>query len=328
MRDIHHILMIAKKENQKMPKLSIVVASHRTKWINELSELLISQKCIDNSEFEIIIVTDYSNTTLAEKYPEVKWIFCPDLSISKKRNEGIRNAKGIYVAFTDDDCIPSLTWASDGVAYLDNNQSVSGVEGYTTIDSAGEGLVLKEYRRLEKQGFRTNNIFYRKSALVEAGLFDTRFSVQREDIDLAFAILSIGKKIEYCKGIRLSHRYRDGEPWDLLKNCINRRFDPLLYKKHPVLYRQYIKSPFPLSILLSSVIFLPLLLLIIGIFSFRRAVLVSALVTLLFTLRRTGVKQVTVSSIVKEMVSVIAAPVVLKAALLYGSIKYKKVLIL
>jgi GT2 family glycosyltransferase len=159
------------------------------------------------------------------------------------------------------------------------------------------------------------------------GLFDTRFSVQREDIDLAFSLLSVGKKIDYCRDIRLSHRFRDGEPWDLLKNCINRRFDPLLFKKHPYLYRQYIKTPFPLSILLSSLIFLPLLLLIAGLFSFRRAALISTVITLLFTLRRTGMKPVAISSFVKEMLSVIASPIVLTGALLYGSIKYKKVLI-
>jgi glycosyltransferase involved in cell wall biosynthesis len=312
----------------KMPKLSIIVASHRTKWIGELSELLLAQEGIGRSEFEVIVVTDYPNNAWAEKYPEIKWILYPDLSISKKRNEGIRNAKGEYVAFTDDDCIPSSAWAADGVAYLENNQNVAGVEGYTTIDSGGEGRILKEYRRLEKQGFRTNNIFYRKSDLIEVGLFDSRFSVQREDIDLAFSILSLGKKIEYCKEITLSHRFRDGEPWDLLKNCVNRRFDPLLYKKHPELYRKYIRSPFPLSILLSWMIFFPLLLFICGLFSFRRASLISIVVALLFALRRTGVKPVSFSCLIKEMLSVIAAPVVLTGALLYGSIKFKKVLLL
>jgi glycosyltransferase involved in cell wall biosynthesis len=311
-----------------MLKLSIIVASHRTKWINELSELLLAQKGIGRSEFEVIIVTDYPNNAWSEKYPEIRWVFYPDLSISKKRNEGIRNAKGEYIAFTDDDCVPSLTWAVDGVAYLDNNQGIAGVEGYTTIDSGSDVWVLKEYRRLEKQGFRTNNIFYRKSDLIEAGLFDTRFSVQREDIDLAFSMLSLGKKIEYSKEITLSHRLRDGEPWDLLKNCVNRRFDPLLFKKHPELYRQYIRSPFPLSILLSWVIFFPLLLLICGLFSFRRAIPISIVAVLLFTLRRTGVKPISFSSLVKEMLSVTAAPIVLTGALLYGAIKFKKVLLL
>lgn len=311
-----------------MLKLSIVVASHRTMWIGELSGLLLAQKGIGRSEYEVIIVTDYPNGAWSEKYPEIRWVFYPDLSISKKRNEGIRNATGEYVAFTDDDCMPSLTWAADGVAYLDNNQSIAGVEGYTTIDSGGDGRILKEYRRLEKQGFRTNNIFYRRGVLIEVGLFDTRFSVQREDIDLAFSILSLGKKIDYCKEIASGHRFRVGEPWDLLKNCVNRRFDPLLYKKHPELYRQHIRSPFPLSILLSWVIFFPLLLLICGLFSFRRVTLISIVVTLLFTLRRTGVKPMSFSFLVKEMLSVIAAPVILTGALLYGSIKFKKVLLL
>jgi glycosyltransferase involved in cell wall biosynthesis len=311
-----------------MLKLSIIVVSHRTKWINELSELLLAQKGIGRSEFEVIIVTDYPNHAWSEKYPEIKWFFYPDLSISKKRNEGIRNAKGEYVAFTDDDCIPSLTWAADGVRFLNNNSEVAGVEGYTRIDTANGGGASKEYKRLEKPGYRTNNIFYRRDVLIEAGLFDTRFSVQREDIDLAFTILSLGKKIDYCKEITISHRFRDGEPWDLVKNCINRRFDPLLYKKHPYLYRQYIKTPFPYSILLSSVIFLPVLLVLTGMISIIKCVVFGVAAALLFTVRRTGVKPVSVSDILKEMVPVVVAPIVLTGALIYGSIKYKKVLLL
>ncbi|MBN1603079.1 MAG: glycosyltransferase family 2 protein [Chitinispirillaceae bacterium] len=310
------------------PDVSIVVASHRSQWIEELCERLLNQSNGDTVPYEIIIVTDYHNDFFAQKYPGIRWIFIADLSISRKRNEGIRNAKGKYIGFTDDDCMPAPDWICAGYRYLESNDSIAGVEGYTRIDAVENKGTAGEYKRLEKRGFRTNNIFYRKTDLDGAGHFDTRFSVQREDIDLAFTLLSQGKKIDYCKDLLVVHRFREGEPWDLVKNCVNRRFDPLLYKKHSGLYRQYIKSPFPLSILVSFILFVPFIVALAGVSRYRNAVLLTVSGAVLLTLRRNGLRITRPSGIIREMIVVTAAPLVLCGALLYGSVKFKKFLML
>jgi glycosyltransferase involved in cell wall biosynthesis len=318
-----------KEKAAKKLKLSIVVASHRSQWIEELSERLLCQLRLHRSIYEIIIVTDYPNEKFHQKYQGITWVYYPDLSISKKRNEGIRKASGVYIAFTDDDCVPSLDWAVTGVEYLDKNSQIAGVEGRTQITGIPDsGRTITEYKRLEKRGYRTNNIFYRKADLIEAGLFDTRFSVQREDIDLAFTLISQGKKIDYSTGIYVSHRFRDGESWDLLKNCINRRFDPLLYKKHPRLYRQHIKTPFPITILLSFIIWVPLLLAIMGLNRYRLSTILTGISIVSLTIHRNGLNVVKNSNLFKEMISITAAPFILTAALIYGSIKHKKFLLL
>lgn len=310
------------------PDVSIIVASHRSQWIEELCEKLLNQSHGDTIPYEIIIVTDYRNDLFAQKYPGIQWIFIPDLSISRKRNEGIRNASGKCIGFTDDDCMPAPDWVSMGYRYLECNVSVAGVEGYTRIDVDESKGTAGEYKRLEKRGFRTNNIFYRKTDLDGAGYFDTRFSVQREDIDLAFTLLSKGKKIDYCKDLLVVHRFREGEPWDLLKNCVNRRFDPLLYKKHPCLYRQYIKSPFPLSIFVSFILFVPFVAALTGLSRYRNALLLTISGAVLLTLRRNGLQITRPSGIIREMIVITAAPLVLCGALLYGSVKFKKFLML
>lgn len=310
------------------PEVSVIVASHRLQWIEDLCERLLKQNCRDTLPYEIIIVTDYRNDHFAQKYPGIRWIFYPDLSISRKRNEGIRSASGNYIGFTDDDCIPAPDWVSTGYRYLEKNDGVAGVEGYTRVDVAESRGTAGEYKRLEKRGFRTNNIFYRKKDLDGAGHFDTRFSVQREDIDLAFTLLSQGKKIDYCNDLTVVHRFREGEPWDLLKNCVNRRFDPLLYKKHPGLYRKYIKSPFPLSILFSLFLFVPLMAALAGVSRYRNAVLLTLSGAVIATLRRNGLQITGTSGILMEMIVVTAAPLVLCGALLYGSVKFKKFLFL
>jgi GT2 family glycosyltransferase len=317
-----------KEKETRKPDVSVIVASHRSQWIDELCDRLQSQKDIDTTRYEIIIVTDYRNDSFSKKYSRIQWILYPDISISKKRNEGIRNASGKCIAFTDDDCMPAPDWVAGGFQYLETHPDVAGVEGYTKIDAIESKGTAREYKRLEKRGYRTNNIFYRRADLVEAGFFDTRFSVQREDIDLAFTLLSQGKRIDYCKELSVTHRFRDGEPWDLLKNCINRRFDPLLCKKHPKQYRQHIKSPFPLSILISFIIIIPLILALSGVFRYRNAIMVTVMSAALFAIRRNGLHGMRPSGLIREMISVASAPIVLCAALLYGSVKYKKFLIL
>jgi hypothetical protein len=141
-------------------------------------------------------------------------------------------------------------------------------------------------------------------------------------------LISQGKKIDYSTGIYVSHRFRDGESWDLLKNCINRRFDPLLYKKHPRLYRQHIKTPFPITILLSFIIWVPLLLAIMGLNRYRLSTILTGISIVSLTIHRNGLNVVKNSNLFKEMISITAAPFILTAALIYGSIKHKKFLLL
>lgn len=310
------------------PLISVVVASHREDWIEPLCHNLLNQHGVP-VDYEIIVVTDYHNDLLKIKIPEVQWRYLPDKSISLKRNAGIEIAKGEIIAFTDDDCIPAEDWVQQGVEYLLFHQDVDCVEGYTTIEhTEHSGRMLKEYQQLERPGFRTNNIFYRHQVLIEAGSFDIRFSVQREDMDLAFTVLSMGKKIDYCKDIRVTHRFRAKERWDLLKNCWNRRFDPLLFRKHALLYRQFIKTPFPRLLMFLSLLWI----IVAGLFLTDKMILLSTGlflgINLLFVISRIDIKRISVSILLSETISLLAAPFVLTTALLYGSIKFKKLLIL
>jgi glycosyltransferase involved in cell wall biosynthesis len=228
-----------------IPRVSVIVASHREQFVEEL---VSSFDALDSESvpMEIIIVADYPIEHYRDTFPHIRWIHVPDISISAKRNRGIENAKGSICAFIDDDCRPSGKWLSRAVAFLDDHPDMAGVEGMTSIASTDtrEGSY-REFKRLEKRGYRTNNIFYRRDILLSVNMFDERFTVQREDVDLAYAILESGQCIGYSTELKVEHQFRKNEKWDLLKNCINRRFDPLLYKKHKRLYRQYIRTPYP-----------------------------------------------------------------------------------
>jgi GT2 family glycosyltransferase len=310
-----------------IPSVSVVIASHRPDFLGDLLKALLSQTA-GPARFEIIAVCDYPTGPASAAFSGVTFINLNDRSISAKRNCGVRAARAEIIAFVDDDCVPSPEWIASGLRYLGEHPACAAVEGLTTIENTAYAPPsLRDYRRLEQPGFRTNNIFYRKRVFLSVGGFDERFTVQREDIDLAFSVLDKGECIHYDASIRVMHRVRRSEPWDLLKNCVNRRFDPLLFMKHPARYREHIKSPFPRSLLMllgfhCIVVLMPLF----GIPFFAAACLADVAAISVLALRRSG-KISPPNALFTEWVSCGLAPLVLLWTLFFGSLRYRKLLL-
>jgi glycosyltransferase involved in cell wall biosynthesis len=310
-----------------IPEVSVVIASHRTDFLGELLKALTSAQ-VRTVRFEVIAVCDYPTGRMNADFPTVIFHQVNNRSISAKRNIGVRNASAEIVAFIDDDCIPSPEWIASGFMYFTVHPECAAVEGLTTIEnSAYAPPSLRDYRRLERPGFRTNNIFYRKQAFLGVGGFDERFTVQREDIDLAFSMLDKGYIINYDITIRVMHRVRYGEPWDLLKNCINRRFDPLLFKKHPARYREHIKSPFPPSLLMLLGFHVALVVcLLFGVPFFAAACIADLAAVTVLAVRRGG--KGPVKAMIPEWISCCLAPLALLGALALGSVRYRKLFLI
>lgn len=306
-------------------KLSVIVASHRPQMIGELLDALQKQN-LEKKYYETIVVCDYNPGTLKNRYKQVRWFFLNDISISAKRNLGVSVSRGEIIAFTDDDCKPCVNWLSEGLDYLQRYKNCSAVEGHTTIEkNSYNSRMQREAKRLEKPAMRTNNIFYRKDVFLQAGGFDQRFSVQREDADLAFSVLENGGSIHYNPKIRVQHRFRHWEQWDLLKNCWNRRFDPLLYLKHPQMYRKHIGSPITPSVSLQLFAFV--IYVVALFFQVRKKwlALFHLFLTGMLALRRSGLPNLLHTRFIMEFVSVLISPFVVMAALVYGFIRFRNV---
>lgn len=311
-----------------MFKASIIIPSHRENLIISTCENLLKVKEIEKCE--IIVVTDYKVSKYEKTFPQIKWYNINQLSIPSKRNFGIQKSSSEILGFLDDDCLPENSWLLEALSFLEKNLDCVGVEGQTSIESSkSKSAHLSRFKRLEKAGYRTNNIFYRKSSLEEIGLFDERFKFQREDSDLAYSLLSKNYKIGFSTKIVVTHLFRQKEKWDLLKNYFNRRYDPLLHKKHPILYRRHIKTPITrsafillnlyIATILSSFIsptLLPISLLICFIF-----ILVG------FLLSGNSVKGSNLIIIATEFISYLIGPFVLWGALIYGSLRFKHILL-
>ncbi len=85
-------------------------------------------------QYEVIVTDDGSTSTaeamIREKFPWVKWTAGPRKGPAANRNHGASLATGEWIAFTDDDCLPSLGWLSAFASAI--RDGVQVYEGETT----------------------------------------------------------------------------------------------------------------------------------------------------------------------------------------------------
>jgi glycosyltransferase involved in cell wall biosynthesis len=154
------------------------------------------------------------------------------------RNIGWRMAEGEFIAFTDDDCLPTPGWLTHGVNAL--RAGADGASGRLLVPIPEQPT---DYERnaagLETSPFITANCFYRKSVLEDVGGFDPQFSMAwREDSDLHYTLIEQQRDLVFAPYAVVYHPVRPA-PWGVsLAQQRKSQFNALLFKKHPQLYRQ------------------------------------------------------------------------------------------
>ena len=86
------------------PLVSVIVVSYNRAHF--LKDALDSIKRQTFTDYEIVLVDDGStdNTKeIVEKYEEIRYIYQEHSGISKARNEGVKAARGKWIAFLDSD---------------------------------------------------------------------------------------------------------------------------------------------------------------------------------------------------------------------------------
>lgn len=146
--------------------------------------------------------------------------------IAFARNAGVSAAHGAVIAFVDDDVTVDASWlrvihtsfASDPAlailgGRLEANPEVEPPDWVATINKAPLGLI--DYgprrKRLDVPYLATANCAFRKSAIVDAGMFDVRLGRRPdklyadEDTEMVARILGLGGKVEYDPSLLAFH---------------------------------------------------------------------------------------------------------------------------
>jgi histidinol-phosphate phosphatase family protein len=116
------------------------------------------------------------------------------------RNAGWRRATAEWVAFLDDDVVPSATWLADLAADLERlGADVAASQGRIVVPMPGGRRPTdweRNVRWLETARWATADMAYRRGVLVEVGGFDERFPrAYREDADLGLRVVAAGYRI-------------------------------------------------------------------------------------------------------------------------------------
>ncbi|WP_373545973.1 glycosyltransferase family 2 protein [Chamaesiphon sp.] len=103
-------------------KISVVIPTyHRNELLKKCLDCLKpGVQILPADQYEVIVTDDGSKTTaegmIRADYPWVQWVAAPGKGPAANRNNGSRYARGEWLAFTDDDCLPEPDWLNAFVA--------------------------------------------------------------------------------------------------------------------------------------------------------------------------------------------------------------------
>jgi len=211
--------------NQAVPFFSVVIPTYNRSeqlkdCLNSIAELNYPRDC-----FEVIVVDDGSSASpepLIERFTEhmeIKLLAQNNAGPAAARNTAAQEAKGDFLAFTDDDCIVSPDWLK---AFSDNlSKKDDTLVGGLTINALPENafsttsqlLVSYLYRYYENNSimsrfFTSNNMAISTNMFIRMGGFEvTRLRATAEDREFCYRWLHHGHEMTYAPKAVVYHAH-------------------------------------------------------------------------------------------------------------------------
>ncbi len=187
---------------------------------------------------EIILVdngsSDGSAEAIADAYPDVRLIRNPEnLGFSRATNQGIRASRAPIVTVLNSDILVGEADLGKALEVVENNPRI-GALGCALVDGEGNlwtydnrfptpfqialwehlpGFITRPRMRRRKVVLNLSEVdwlagaclFMRRSALETIGLFDERFFLYKEDVDLCLRLRKAGYWVLFFDGVHLQH---------------------------------------------------------------------------------------------------------------------------
>jgi glycosyltransferase involved in cell wall biosynthesis/2-polyprenyl-3-methyl-5-hydroxy-6-metoxy-1,4-benzoquinol methylase len=228
--------------SKKKPYFSVIIPTYnRHDKLNDLMKSLCKQKCRD---FEVVIVDQSEDMWSQPDFTcdlDLFYIHIETKGAVRARNLAAFYARGIVLAFIDDDCIPAPEWLYNAKILIDQGDNI-GIEGLIKSDKLNDPA----YRHVKNEGFEgigfmTANLLLSSEVFNRINGFDELFDHPhfREDTDLAWRALEYGD-IPFSNEVCVLH---PPHPRTIERESLTERNkffqkDALLLKKHPKKYME------------------------------------------------------------------------------------------
>jgi glycosyltransferase involved in cell wall biosynthesis len=159
-------------------------------------EAALAQRC--TFQIELIVIDDGGTPAAQESLdglvdPRLTVLRISNGGPAKARNEGIRQARGVYVAFVDDDCVPSDGWLQAAVDAFEAD--VVMVQGPVGPPEPASPLEFHFIETGELAADVSANLTVCRDALLAVGGFDEGFPYAAgEDYELCWRLEGVGGK--------------------------------------------------------------------------------------------------------------------------------------
>jgi glycosyltransferase involved in cell wall biosynthesis len=159
------------------------------------------------------------------------------------RNLAARVARGDYLAFTEDDCLPASDWLEQAAVRLEREPGIDVLEG-ATIRPDGRPSRRPDREELH---YLPANLFVRRTMFERVGGYCEDFfhagrgTYFREDSDLGFSLEDAGAKVAREPLARVTHPVEHAGYLDPLRWAQRYEMDALLAARHPDQFRDRIE---------------------------------------------------------------------------------------
>ncbi|MHB8636573.1 MAG: glycosyltransferase family 2 protein [Fimbriimonadaceae bacterium] len=163
------------------------------------------------STYEVIVTDDGTDDgaarLVAESFPWARWSAGPRRGPAANRNAGSGLARGDWIAFADDDCVPSPAWLQGFAEALDGMHRV--YEGRTTCSDWVESPRYEAPINLDGGWLWSCNMLIERAFFERLGGFDESYPYPAmEDVDLRERIREAGEDFPFVPAATVDHPKR------------------------------------------------------------------------------------------------------------------------
>jgi glycosyltransferase involved in cell wall biosynthesis len=220
---------------------------------------------------EVLVVNDGSTDDTAQvvlRFPEVRLINQANAGPAAARNRGAQEARGRFLLFTDDDCVPTPDWLEAMLAAFQDDEVVGAKGAYRTRQpELVARFVQMEYEDRYRMMGRIRDIdfvdtysaAYVRERFLEMNGYDTSFPLAcAEDVDLSYRMSAQGWKMRFQPGAVVYHSHPNTLTCYLKKKYKFAFWRVLAVRNNPV---KMVKDSHTPQMMKLQLLFLPVLLL-------------------------------------------------------------------